>query len=107
MSRYLVKGKSSALDRSSGVFLNSLADKLLSMSEKIDGKIKELETKQCAPLVQEPGFHLASVETPVMMIGIRYEYIEYIKRYGPPINGKFNQKIIDELRIELHIEPDF
>jgi hypothetical protein len=49
------------------------------------------------------GFLLASIEAPQMTIGVKYEYIEYIKRYGPPPDGKFDETKLQQLRAELGI----
>ena len=111
MPRYILKdddcGKSFCPTQpanNSSFFLHSLADKLLLMACTIERKIDDLENQLCQ--TPQNGVFLVSVETPKMMLGIKYEYVEYIKRYGPPCDGKFNEVILDELRKELNIEPD-
>jgi hypothetical protein len=89
------------LDSNTATFFNNLANKLLTMSEKIEAKIKELQNKPCP--VQPRGFIFASIETPKMVLGVKYEYVEYIKRYGPPENGKFNEELLEKIRKEFGI----
>jgi hypothetical protein len=107
MPRYLVKdvlttGLSQSINLNSVYFLHSLADKLYLMSTTIEKKIKDLEEKATCQV--EQGVFLVSVEAPKMTLGVKYEYVEYIKRYGPPCDGKFNETILEELRKELGIE---
>lgn len=69
------------------------------MSQSIELKIEELSNKVCNP--ETKGFILVSIDTPVMDLGVKYEYIEYIKRYGPPEKGKFNPKKLNIICREL------
>jgi hypothetical protein len=89
------------LDRDTALFLDILADNLLSMSRAIDVRINELTNKACNTTAN--GFVLASIETPSMLLGIKYEYVEYIKRFGPPIKGKFDENLLESLRKELNM----
>jgi hypothetical protein len=93
--------KDNSVDRNSAIFFNNLANKLLEMSKAIDARMAELSNRVCEPASK--GFLLASIETPQMVLGVSYEYIEYIKRYGPPVNGKFDQEKLVLLRAELGI----
>ena len=52
------------------------------------------------------GVLFASVETPVMAIGVKYEYVEYVKRYGPPSTGGFDPVKLQNIRAELGITND-
>jgi hypothetical protein len=89
-----------SLDRNSAVFFNKLALKLMDMSQAIEKRIKEISEKCVVP---QKGFLLASIETPQMVLGVKYEYVEYVKRYGPPLKGKFDEELLKEIRIELGI----
>lgn len=90
------------VDRCSAVFFNNLATKLLAMSESIQKRIEDLESRPCNQVSR--GFLFASIETPKMALGVKYEYVEYIKRYGPPIKGKFDEDKLNIIREELGIE---
>lgn len=108
MPRYIVCRQSvngccdTTIDRNSAVFFNNLATKLLDMSKAIQTKMDDLANKVCHP-TESRGFVLVSIDTPQMLLGVKYEYIEYIKRYGPPSRGKFDERLLDELRKELNI----
>jgi hypothetical protein len=41
-----------------------------------------------------------------MALGIKYEYVEYIKQYGPPPDGIFNEEKLAAIRIELGISEN-
>jgi hypothetical protein len=90
-----------SVDRNSAIFFNTLATKLLEMSRTIDARMSELANKVCEPASK--GFVLASIDTPQMVLGVSYEFIEYIKRHGPPVNGKFDQAKLADIRAELGI----
>ncbi len=89
------------VDRNSAMFFSNLATKLLDMSKAIEKRMEELANKACA--TESGGFLFASIDTPTMAIGVKYEYIEYIKRYGPPHRGKFDQEKLRHIRRELNI----
>lgn len=93
-----------SIDRNSAIFFNNLALKLLDMSKAIEARMEELSNKVCS--TETRGFLLASIDTPSMSIGIKYEYVEYIKRYGPPPNGLFDETLLTNLRTELGITED-
>jgi len=90
-----------SLDANSAVFFNNLATKLLDMSKAIEKKMEDLSKQVCST---SSGFSLVEIDTPVMMLGVKYEYIEYIKRYGPPCDGIFDAIKLEQLRVELGIE---
>lgn len=71
------------------------------MSKAIEKRMEELANK--VPPPQQSGFLFAKIDTPVMTVGVKMEYVEYIKRYGPPIKGKFDEEKLEELRAELGI----
>ena len=82
-------------------FYSKIASKLLIMSEKINNKIEDMKKNLCTK--GESGVLLASIEAPVMTIAIKYEYIEYIRRHGPPDEGKFDEDKLTKIRKELGI----
>jgi hypothetical protein len=90
-----------SLDTNSAVFFNNLATKLLDMSKAIEKKMEDLSKQVCTP---SRGFTLVQIDTPVMKLGVKYEYVEYIKRYGPPCDGIFDRIKLEQLRVELGIE---
>jgi hypothetical protein len=77
------------------------------MTQAIDKKIEDIK-ERCKRNNnnKQTGFLFASIETPTLAIGVKYEYIEYITRYGPPKDGVFDEKILEALRIELGISND-
>lgn len=111
MPKYLVKPSinsvtccpptSQSVDRNGINFLYLLADKLVQMSTTLEKRIKDIQEKACNRA--QDGILLVSIDAPQMVVGVKYEYIEYIKRYGPPCDGKFDEKILVELRRELGI----
>ncbi len=79
-------------------FFWNLSQKLLDMAEAIDKKIYDLQNKVCS---NGSGILFAKIDAPKQMVGIKVEYMEYIKRYGPPTDGIFDPVKLEELRIEL------
>jgi hypothetical protein len=82
-------------------FFGNLTDKLLNMAKSLKTQFEELRKNQGCHKTQ--GAILASVDVPVMNIGVKYEYIEYIKRHGPPIDGVFDNILLEAIRQELGI----
>jgi hypothetical protein len=99
--RRLQKCVSEINSRDTIVFYSRIASKLLTMSETISDRIEEMKKHMCGK--SESGVLLASIEAPVMTIAIKYEYIEYIKQYGPPPEGKFDEDKLIKIRKELGI----
>ncbi len=93
--------RDNSVDRNSAIFFNTLANKLLDMSKAIDARIAEISKKVCQPTTK--GFIFASIEAPSMVLGVKYEFVEYIKRYGPPPKGKFDPEKLNLIRNELGI----
>jgi hypothetical protein len=87
--------------QSSISFFSKLSEKMLDMVNTLKKQFEEC--KENARPIQAKGFFLASVETPQMVIGVKIEYLEYIKRYGPPSNGLFDETLLQRLRTELGI----
>ena len=94
-----------SLDRNSALFFNNLATKLLEMSETIQKRMEDLANR-VPPSQQGGGVLFASIETPAMALGVKMEYVEYIRRYGPPIKGKFDTEKLAVLRAELGISEN-
>ena len=95
-----------SIDRNSAIFFNNLATKLLDMSRAIEQRVKDLVEQARCNTGDGKGVYIASIETPVMSLGIKYEYVEYVKRYGPPPKGKFDTTILNQLRVELGISTE-
>lgn len=82
-------------------FYGTLATKLLNMAESISARIENIK-KNCGGKPAK-GFYIAEIEVPKMVLGVAVEYLEYIKRYGPPDNGVFDPAKLQLLRSELGI----
>jgi hypothetical protein len=80
-------------------FFWNLSQKLLDMAEAIDKKIYDLQNKVCAP--GGGGILFAKIDAPKQTVGVKVEYMEYLKRYGPPEDGIFDPVKLEQLRIEL------
>lgn len=110
MSRYINKGSllncgpcNSSADycKDTTRFFSNLADKLKKMAIAINDRIDNLKNQACQTI---PGaIVFASVEIPSMKLGVKYEYVEYITRYGPPDDGIFDPLKLEQLRKELNI----
>lgn len=93
----------SSIDSNSATFFNNLATKLLDMSKTIQKKMDDLSNQVCKPTT---GFSIVKIDTPSMLLGVKYEYMEYIKRYGPPDDGIFEEALLEKIRVELGIENE-
>jgi len=91
-----------SIDGNTAIFFNNLAKKLVDMSKSIEKRIEDLSNKVCQP--ESKGILMASIDTPSMMLGVKYEYVEYVRRHGPPINGKFDPILLEEIRDNLGIK---
>ena len=110
MPSYIVSGLNvqatgdSMVCRDTTRFFDTLATKLLDMSRAIQQKMDEIRAQvNC----QEKGVLLASIEAPNMALSVKYLDIEYIKRYGPPEDGIFDEAKLIVLRGELGITNQF
>jgi hypothetical protein len=99
--RHLQKNLSDNCCRDTNVFFSKLASKILIMSETINERINIIKSQVCT--TSHSGVLLASIEAPVMAIGVKYEYIEYIKIYGPPDKGIFDEAKLTKIRNNLGI----
>jgi hypothetical protein len=113
MSRYINKGllfnagscnSSSDYCKDTTRFFSNLADKLKKMAIAINDRIDNLKNQTCQRV--PGGVIFASVEVPSMTLGVKYEYIEYITRYGPPDDGIFDPVKLEQLKKELNISAD-
>jgi hypothetical protein len=82
-------------------FFTKLSEKMLDMVTTLKRQFQEC--KENARPVQSKGFFLASIEAPKMVLGVKHEYLEYIKRYGPPQNGVFDETLLERIRTDLGI----
>ncbi len=87
--------------QSSLEFFNTLSDKLVDMVTSLK---KQFEECNKGGGEKAQGAFLAHVDAPKMNIGVKWEYLEYIKRYGPPECGKFCDEKLDRIRIEFGID---
>ena len=102
--RHLQKNINNICSRDTTIFFSKLASKILIMSETINDRINVIKSQVCT--TSESGILLASIEAPVMAIAIKYEYIEYIKQYGPPVEGIFDEDKLTNIRKQLGITND-
>ncbi len=82
-------------------FFATLSDKLVLMAESLKEQFDDLRKQVNAEFAK--GAVLASIVAPKMSLGVKQEYIEYIKRFGPPPDGVFDEAILILLRAELGI----
>jgi hypothetical protein len=88
--------------QSSITFFSKMSEKLLNMVKSLK---KQFEA--CSkPTTQAKGAILAQIDTPQMVLGVKIEYLEYIKRFGPPSDGIFEENKLKQLRAELGISEN-
>ena len=92
------------MDKQTAIFLDSLATKLLQLTESFEAKIEEAKLTYKPSEADMEKRIFASVETPVMNVSIGYEYFLYVQRYGPPHLGKFDPEKLALIRAEENIE---
>jgi hypothetical protein len=85
---------------SSTIFLETLTEKLLLMAEALKIQFAELQSNSKGTAQQAKGAILAEITVQGNIVA-KYEYIIYIQRYGPPINGKFDPVYLERIRDEL------
>ncbi len=83
-------------------FFDNLSKKLVLVTESLQEQFTELRKAAYARV--QGGPVIASIDAPDVPIGIKYEYIEYIKRYGPPPAGAFDQTLLFAIRLEFGIK---
>jgi hypothetical protein len=82
---------------SSTKFLETLTNKLVDMTKSLQTQFSELVKP---PSSTFRGIRLAEVDA-TQVVQIRYEYLFYIRRYGPPTNGIFDPVYLDLIRAEI------
>jgi hypothetical protein len=83
---------------STTTFLSTLVDKLHTMASRLKDQFDALEAKtQRTP---QKGIIFAEIDTTVG-VSIKYEYVIYIEKYGPPIDGIFDEALIAQIRAEM------
>lgn len=96
----------STIDRNSAIFFNTLASKLLEMSQAVEAKIDDIKKNCNQQSSGGRGFLFASIDAPSMVLSVPREYTEYIKRYGPPPKGKFEPIKLEIIRAQLGLGPN-
>jgi len=88
---------------SSTVFLQTLTDKLILMTNALKKQFADLEANSGATRVAGKGAFLASIDIKGD-ITFNVEYFLYVMRYGPPVNGIFDPVYLELIRAELLTE---
>ena len=84
---------------SSTLFLESLTNKLIAMTTSLKQQFIDLKNNQKESTgPRAPRLVEIQVKT---NISVKYEYIIYLKRYGPPVNGIFDPVYLSLIRAEL------
>ena len=78
-------------------FFETLANKLEEMTLSLKDQFSNLVNKTEVGR----GFIIASINVAVPIINVKGEYVEYIRRYGPPQNGIFDPIYLDLIRAEI------
>lgn len=114
MPRYIEYGRCNT-EKSSGCCSKSASEYETSvnffsqMSEKLTAMVSTVKTQfddyraQIDKFTTPKGI-VSKVDTPGLVLGVGQEYLEYIKRFGPPPNGVWDPAKIAQLRIELGIQ---
>ena len=76
-----------------------MADKLKAMVESLQKQFAELRNKA---LSYGEGAILASIDS-TANVGVRVEFVIYIQRYGPPLDGIFDEELLNGIRAEFNI----
>lgn len=85
---------------STTTFLSTLVDKLYTMASRLKDQFDALEAKtQRTP---QRGIIFAEIDTSVG-VSIKYEYVIYIEKYGPPIDGIFDETLLAQIRAEMAV----
>lgn len=85
-------------------FFEKLSKKLVLVTEALSEQFTELKKAAYARISGGPV--IAAIDAPDIPLGLKYEFIEYIKRYGPPPNGKFDQTLLNGIRLEFGIKTN-
>ena len=80
-------------------FFSTLSEQLVTMTEALKLQFENLRLEALARCADGPI--MADVTAPKLNLGIKFEYIQYINKYGPPPNGQFDPVILEQVRQEL------
>ena len=85
---------------SSTVFLQTLTDKLIAMTNSLKTQFADLEANSTSTRIAGRGPILANISLQGQ-ITFKAEYFIYVMRYGPPVNGIFDPVYLELIRVEL------
>lgn len=85
---------------SSTLFLGTLADKLMDMVTSLKQQFDDLEANCNKGTHKAAGAILAEISVQGH-IDTKWEYIYYIRIYGPPIDGVFDPVYLDKIRQDI------
>lgn len=83
-------------NRSTTKFFESLVNKLEEMTLSLKEQFIEIEGR--CNIVPKRGCVLAEAAIESTIVEVKYVYVQYIRRYGPPPNGIFDEELLTELR---------
>ncbi len=89
---------------SSTLFLSNLTNKLAEMTQALKQQFADLQANCHATGTKATGPIFAQIQV-AGTIKPKYEYLIYLQRYGPPINGVFDPIYLDLIRAELAANP--
>lgn len=88
---------------STTTFLSTLVDKLYTMAQTLKGQFETYES--LAKKQPARGAVFAEIEVADVKLEIKYEYVIYIEKHGPPINGIFDEALLAQIRVEMAASP--
>lgn len=80
-------------------FFETLVNKLEEMTLALKAKFTQLESKPQES--QKKVFVIAEAPLTAPLVSIHMEYLTYVKKYGPPQDGIFDETLLAGLRKEL------
>ena len=63
---------------------------------------KQFETLRNKVVSYGEGAILATIESTATVV-VRIEYVIYIQRYGPPVDGVFDEELLNTIRTEYNV----
>lgn len=78
-------------------FFEDLVDKLEEMTKSLKQQFYELSTVRN----NGRGLIIAEAEVKIPKVVVNQIYFIYVQRFGPPIEGKFDEALLEQLRAEL------
>ena len=85
---------------STTIFLQTLTDKLYDMALSLQQQFIDLQNFKNNTTQKGEGAILAAIDVRGS-VTVKMEYVYYIQRYGPPINGIFDPIYLDLIRAEI------